>query len=168
GSAEQRALGRALRAVTRGRALLFVNGPPAVARAVDADGLHLPETAPAPSACDWNALIGRSVHSVGAARQAQAEGADYLVLGTVFPSRSHPGGAAGGIELVRAARAAVDAPLIAIGGVTAENAGAVVGAGADGVAVISAILAAPDAAEAAARLRAALEEALAPSIGRER
>jgi thiamine-phosphate pyrophosphorylase len=167
------ALGRELRAVTRGRALLLVNGTLAQAHACDADGLHLPEAAP-PVAPDRHSafriphsafLLGRSVHDVDAARRAAAERVDYLVLGTVFPSRSHPGGATGGLDLVRHVRAAVDVPIVAIGGITAANAASVLRAGASGVAVISAILAAPDPRAAAAELRAAIDQARAVASG---
>src|SRR5215203_5656261 len=76
---ERLALGRRLRAVTRGRALLLVNGTVEDARACDADGVHLPETAPMPAAGQRTGLIvGRSVHSPAAARAAETEGADYL------------------------------------------------------------------------------------------
>ena len=167
------ALGRDLRVVTQGRALLLVNGTLAQARACDADGVHLPEAAPPVSPESHSAfriphsafLLGRSVHDVDAARRAIAEGVDYLVLGTVFPSRSHPGGVTGGLDLVRGVRAVVDVPIVAIGGITAVNTADVMQAGATGVAVISAILAAPDPQAAAAKLRAAIDQALAIASG---
>jgi thiamine-phosphate pyrophosphorylase len=166
------ALGRELRAVTRGRALLLVNGTTAQAIACDADGLHLPESAP-PVAPGHSAfriphsafLLGRSVHDAGAARLAVAEGVDYLVLGTVFPSSSHPGGMTGGLDLIRRVRAAVDTPIIAIGGITAATAASVLDAGASGVAVISAILAAADPRAAALELRAVIDQALGVPTG---
>lgn len=166
--AELIALGRELRAVTRGRALLLVNGPPALARACDADGVHLPEAAPlTPDTRRATAglLLGRSVHDAAAARRAAAEGVDYLVLGTIFPSRSHPGAATGGLDLVRRVRAAVALPIIAIGGITAANAAAVIQAGATGIAVISAVLGAADPRAAAAELRAVIDEARAVLAG---
>ena len=160
------ALGRELRAVTRGRALLVVNGTPAQARACDADGVHLPEAAPLPErAAQSGLLLGRSAHDLSAAQKAATEGADYIVLGTIFPSRSHPGGQTSGPELVRRVSAVVSTPLVAIGGITAENAREVVRAGAAGVAVISAILGAPDPRGAAVRLRAAIDGALAAPAG---
>jgi thiamine-phosphate diphosphorylase len=84
-----------------------------------------------------------------------------LVLGTVFPSASHPGGPTIGLEGVRDVCAAVNVPVIGIGGITAHNAGDVIRAGASGVAVISAIFDAPDPRAAAAELRAAIDDAWA-------
>lgn len=154
-------LGLQLRAVTaRQGALLLVNDRLDVALAVGADGVHLGETAlpvaAARAVAGGRLLIGRSVHGVEAALAAARAGADYLVVGTVFPSRSHPGGPVGGLELVRAVAAAVRVPVLGIGGITVANAAAVVQAGAAGVAVISAVLGAPDPAAAAAELRRAL------------
>lgn len=117
-------LGRSLRAVTRGHARLLVNGSCAVAVACAADGLHVPEAMPRPP-CD-GLPVGRSVHGVEAAQAAGEEGAAYLLLGTVFASRSHPGGAAGGLTLVREVRRHTHLPLIAIGGITDQNAAQVI------------------------------------------
>jgi thiamine-phosphate pyrophosphorylase len=154
------ALALELRTLTARRALFVVNADVALALAVGADGVHLPErgTALAEVRARGGArlLIGRSVHSVAAARHAAAEGADYLQVGAIFPTASHPGHPAAGPDLVRSVRAAVNLPLLAVGGITHENAAQVLVAGADGVAVIGAILgrAAPEAATQ--RLRLAL------------
>lgn len=80
-----------------------------------------------------------------------------VVAGTVFPSASHPGGATIGIDGLAEICAAVRIPVIAIGGVTAANAGEVMRAGASGAAVIGAIRGAPDARAAAAALRAGID-----------
>jgi thiamine-phosphate pyrophosphorylase len=133
---ERIALGRDLRAVTQGRGV---------------------RSAPL--------LIGRSVHDLAAARRAEAEGVDYLLLGTIYPSRSHPGGRTGGPVLVSAVCGAVDRPVIAIGGITAENAGEVMRAGAAGVAVISAILGADDPEAAAAALARVVDAARRSLVG---
>ena len=71
-------------------------------------------------------LVGRSVHSTAAALKAEEDGADFLVLGTVFASHSHPGRPAGGLRLVRDVTAAVSQPVIGIGGITADTAGQVI------------------------------------------
>jgi thiamine-phosphate diphosphorylase len=159
------ALARALRVAIGDRALLFVNGDVDVALAAGADGVQLGEAAMAVAAARRRAggrlLIGRSVHDVAGAVAAAQEGADLLIAGTVYPSRSHPGGDTGGPDLIRRIVAAVHVPVLGIGGITQENATAVIAAGAAGVAVISAILAAPDPARAAAKLRAAVEAAAA-------
>lgn len=156
------ALAQRLRDVTRGRALLFVNERVDVALLCEADGVHLPEAGLLPSAVRRLAgprlLIGASVHSVGSARRAQQEGADFLIAGTIFPSRSHPGEGAAGVGLLTAIRKEVTLPVLAIGGVTAENAGTCIRAGADGVAVITAILGQSDPRRAAHRLKEAVRQ----------
>ena len=166
---ELHALAAALRAETAGRALLFVNGRADVAAAVRADGVQLGETAePVASVrrrVGTGTLIGRSVHDREGALAAERVGADLLVLGTVYPSRSHPGGAVGGPSLVAAVAAAVRLPVIAVGGITDTNAADVIQAGACGVAVISAILAAGNPAGAAAALRGVVDEACRRSQG---
>ncbi len=149
---------RDLRRVTAGRALLFINGDVALAHAVGADGLHFGERA-AGEACPPGLLVSRAIHSATAAQAAERAGADLLVLGTLYPSRSHPGGQTGGVALVRAVTRVSTLPVLGIGGVTADNAGKVVAAGACGVAVISAILAPENPAAAARRLRAAVDTA---------
>ena len=156
-------LAHALRAATEGHALLFVNGRVDVALTVGADAVQLGEDAgPVEEArrrAGGRLLVGRSVHDAAGARAAERDGADLLVLGTVYSSRSHPGGATGGPELVRDVCGQVALPVIGIGGITAANAAQVIGAGALGVAVISSILSAPEPARAAAELRAVVDAA---------
>jgi thiamine-phosphate pyrophosphorylase len=154
------ALARRLREVTRG-ALLVVNGPLDVALAAGADGVHLPEDAPPVSRPREDLLLGRSVHSLEAARRAEAEGADYLIAGPVYETRSHPGGALAGPALIQETARAVRVPVLAIGGVTPERVEEVVRAGASGVAVISAVLAQRDPRAAAEALRRTLDAAWA-------
>jgi thiamine-phosphate pyrophosphorylase len=164
--AEMLHLAVSLRRAIAGRAPLIVNGTAELARDCGVDGVHLPETAPAITPAQRHGLlVGRSVHAPRAARLATEEGADYIVVGTIFPSRSHPGGTVGGLSLVRAATEAVPVPVLGIGGITAANAGDVIRAGASGVAVISAILAAPDPRLAAAALRRSVDEALRAPVG---
>jgi thiamine-phosphate pyrophosphorylase len=136
-----------------------VNGPLEVAVAVGADGVHLPEDAPMPARLRRGFLVGRSVHSAEAARRAEAAGADYLVAGPVFETRSHPGVQPAGLALIEEIAGAVRLPVLAIGGVTAGRVEEVVRAGASGVAVISAVLAQPDPRAAAEALRRALDAA---------
>ena len=143
------------------QALLLVNGPLAVALAAEADGVHLPEEAPPVARPRRSFLIGRSVHSLAAARRAEAEGVDYLIAGPVYETRSHPGREAAGLALIEEVTRSVRTPTLAIGGVTAERVDEVVRAGASGVAVISAVLAGPDRRAAAERLRRALDAAWA-------
>ncbi len=124
-----------------GRALVVVNGPADIALEVDADGVHLPESAQmVDTGSGADLLVGRSVHSVRAAMLAAESGADYVIAGTIFPSASHPGGAIGGVELIAETTSSVAIPTIAIGGIDAGNAASVVAAGASGAAVIGAII----------------------------
>jgi thiamine-phosphate pyrophosphorylase len=93
---------------------------------------------------------------VDSAAHAASQDIDYLVIGTIFPSESHPGGATGGTALIKNVTGAVSTPVIGIGGITASNAAAVVAAGACGVAVIGAIIGQRDPASAARRLADAI------------
>jgi thiamine-phosphate pyrophosphorylase len=153
----------ALHSVLRGRALLIVNERADVALSTGVDGVHLPEDSLpvatvrrlAGDAC----IIGKSVHSVEGARAAAADGVDYLQVGAVYETASKPGVAAAGVDLVRAVCAAVDLPVIAVGGITADRVADVVRAGADGVAIIGAIMDAADPCAAASALRGALDTA---------
>jgi thiamine-phosphate pyrophosphorylase len=131
--------------------LLVVNGRPGVARDAG-EGLHLPAAAPAVGERSTLPLVGRSAHSAEEARVAVREGADYLVLGTIFRTASKPGLPAAGTELVRAVSGLVaPLPVFGIGGIDADNAAEVLAAGAHGVAVCGAILAQADPRSAAAR-----------------
>lgn len=145
-----------LRASIGGSALLIVNGNADVASEVAADGLHLPAGAEF-ARPDGVALVGRSVHSVEAAVQAEREGADYVIAGPIFETSSHRGVAAAGVRLISAVVASVSVPVLAIGGITAARVPDVLSAGAGGVAVISAVLSAKSPAAAARTLREALD-----------
>ena len=90
-------------------------------------------------------MLGVSVSNVEEARKAQADGADYLGLGHIFPtiSKEKPDPPLG-IAMIESVRKAVDLPIVAIGGIGAENACEVISAGASGLAVISAVASAQD------------------------
>ncbi len=124
-------------------AALYVNDRADVALAAGAAGVHLAgrslPVAAARAVLRPPFKIGVSCHSVAEAIQAETEGADYVYLGTIFPSASKPGVSPVGLEELNRARREIRIPIIAIGGITAENVGAVLSAGADGVAVISAV-----------------------------
>ncbi|MEX2158752.1 MAG: thiamine phosphate synthase [Dehalococcoidia bacterium] len=153
----------ALHSILRGRALLLVNDRLDVALACGADGVHLPEDGlpgkPARALAGENCLVGRSVHSVDAARRAEEDGLDYVILGTVFETVSKLGQLPAGVSLVRGVADAIRLPVIAIGGIRPGNVREVIEAGADGVAVIGAILDADDPQRAAEDLRRALDDA---------
>ena len=142
------ALARELREVTKGKALLIVNDRVDIALLSGADGVQLGENgldvASARRLVGADMVIGRSVHSVEGAVKAEADGADFLVLGTIFETASHPGGQTGGLGLVREVSARVNVPVIGIGGITGSNAGGLVEAGAAGAAVITAVSMAAD------------------------
>ena len=82
--------------------------------------------------------LGVSVHSAAEAREAAEAGANYLVLGTIFPSSSHPGASPLGVAALSSCRG-VEAPVVAIGGIDAERATQALAAGASAVAVLSAV-----------------------------
>ena len=151
------------RAIDR-RALLFINDSVDVALACGADGVQIGEhglaTQRAKEKAGRRLLIGRSVHSAAGAAEAASAGADLLILGTIFPTASHPEGPFGGEDLVRETAARVSIPIVAIGGVSAGNAGSVMSAGAFGVAVISAIMDSADPRAASAGLSEAVSAGL--------
>jgi thiamine-phosphate pyrophosphorylase len=139
---------------------LIINDRVDVALACRADGVQLGAGSISVSvarAIAPDLLIGASVHALDEAIQAERDGADYLIVGTMFISRSHPGKVPEGLTLMRNIREAVRLPLIGIGGITADNAPSVMTAGADGVAVISDILSASNPTQAARRLWLALQ-----------
>lgn len=160
GTDELIALARRVLATIAGRALFFVNGDIDAAAAVGADGVHLPAGAALVRAArrrlGGRALISVAAHGLEEARRAAADGADIVQLGTAFASASHPGVTPLGTAGVRDICAAINAPVIAIGGITASNAGALVAAGVAGVAVIGAIVDAPESRAAARALRDAI------------
>ncbi|MCS6920209.1 MAG: thiamine phosphate synthase [Fimbriimonadales bacterium] len=150
-------IGRELRSLTRQYgATLIVNDRLDVALAIEADGVHLgQDDMPLPLArkiTDENFLIGISAETLDEARQAEAEGANYLGVGPMFATATKPdAGAPVGPARLRAIKQAVAIPVFGIGGITLENAGAVLEAGADGICVISAIVGAADPQEATRR-----------------
>ena len=166
-------LSEKLRGVIAGRALLLINERADVAVAAQADGVQLGEAAMPTAAVRTilgnGATIGRSVHSVPGAGDAAESGADFLLVGTMFPSNSHPGEEPSGPGLLsRIAAAGVTIPMLGIGGINERNAGAVISAGAGGVAVITSILGQDDPRVAAERLKNSMVDAVAqkPSAGR--
>jgi thiamine-phosphate pyrophosphorylase len=111
-----------------------------VALSSGAAGVNLREDDPPVSAARGllgsGALVGRSVHSAAGAVQAQIDGADYVLFGPVFASRSHPGAGGQGLEALRVVAAAVGIPVLAIGGVERRRVPECLAAGATGYASI--------------------------------
>jgi thiamine-phosphate pyrophosphorylase len=144
------ALGAACR---RQGAIFIVNDSLELAREAGADGVHLGrgdgDVRHARRA--WpDGVIGASCYAdVALARAAAEAGADYVGIGSVFASPTKPGAVRAPLDLLAAARAASGLPVAAIGGVTLDNAPAAIAAGADMLAVISAVFDAPDVRAAA-------------------
>jgi thiamine-phosphate diphosphorylase len=137
-------------------AAVFVSGRPDVAAAVGAHGVQLgaadltPRDARRLLPHGW---IGRSVHTIEEAKVALGEGADFLVVGNIYETATHPRRPAAGARLVREA-SSLGLPVIAIGGVTVERVPELKAAGAYGVAAIRALWLADDPAAAALALLA--------------
>ena len=155
-------MARAIKEAIADRALLLINERVDVALAAGASGVQLGEealpTAIARDILGPDSLIGRSVHSVVGADEAVAQGADFLLVGTMYTTRSHPGAAPAGPELMRQISRLCDLPLIGIGGINESNLGEVLAAGATGVAVITRILDASDPEAVARQLKQAMLE----------
>lgn len=165
GAAELTRLARALRGPTAARhALLIVNDRVDVALAAGADGVQRTSTSLSiddiRAVADKRLLVGASTHSLEEARAAEEAGADWVIFGPVYdtPSKRRYGAPQGLVALERVTQA-VGVPVIAIGGVTPERVAEVCAAGARGVAVISAILAAEAPAGATRRFLDALARA---------
>ena len=142
-------------AMCRAKDVTFiVNDDPGIAISADADGVHLGRDDDDPAATRsklGGKLLGISCYdSLAAARAAVAAGADYVAFGSVFASATKPAAVRAPLSLFAEARP-LGVPLVAIGGITLENAPQLVQAGADALAVISDLFDAPD---VAARARA--------------
>ncbi|MBI2319179.1 MAG: thiamine phosphate synthase [Betaproteobacteria bacterium] len=136
-------------------ATLIVNDDIECALEVGADGAHIGredgEPFAARSRLGPGMLLGVSCYErLELALAAEAAGADYVAFGSVFASPTKPGAVRAGLALFSQARTRVQVPIVAIGGITAENAASVVAAGADALAVLSAVFEAADIEAAAA------------------
>jgi thiamine-phosphate pyrophosphorylase len=159
------ATGRRLLAITGPAGVpLIVNDRADVALAIGADGVHVgPDDLPVTDArrlLGPDRIVGASAGTIDEAVRAEADGADYIGVGSVFPTASKAdAGEAIGPEGLERIRAAVSVPIVAIGGITADNAAAAIRAGAQGVAVIAAVFGADDVREAAHRIAEAVRAA---------
>ncbi|AIQ23576.1 thiamine-phosphate pyrophosphorylase [Paenibacillus sp. FSL H7-0737] len=149
-------LGRRLQKICRANGVPFiVNDDIDLAIALDADGIHVgQDDTPALAIRQLlgeDKIVGVSAHSLAEARQAIADGADYLGIGPVYPTSSKEDAqAVRGTSVIEEIRnSGITIPLVGIGGITVHNAAPVLAAGADGISVISAIAGAEDIALAA-------------------
>jgi len=124
-------------------ATLVVNDHADIALAVDADGVHLgQDDLPLKEArrIVGRRLIGISTHTLTQAKEAEQDGADYIGFGPVFFTTTKDAGEPRGVEMLSLIRESVEIPVVAIGGISAETFSLVWEAGADAVAVASAVL----------------------------
>lgn len=151
-------------ACSAGKALFIINDHVDIALAAGADGVHLGQTdlpvSEARRLLPLDRLIGCTARSVSQAKQAQEEGADYVAVGSMFPTATKDGAVVVGPSTLREISEAVSVPVLAIGGITGANLAEVMGNGAAGVAVVSAVIAASDVEEAARNLSSRIREFL--------
>jgi len=144
-------------------ALLIVNDHADLALAAGADGVHLGQKDLPPAAVrafvPADFIVGVSTNNVEEARRAEAEGASYVAVGALFPTASKTVTRPASPQRLRDVKQAVSVPVVGIGGINERNIDQVFAAGADAVAVISAVIAADDVRQAAARLAAHLGRA---------
>ena len=140
---------------------VIINDDVAAAAEINADGVHLGQE-------DWSRLggseqrvhslanmriVGLSTHSLEQALAAERDGADYIGVGPIFPTATKPGAKPVGLDLIRQIVERVATPFFAIGGITLDNLDQLLDAGTKRVAVVSAILNAPDVRKAAAAFK---------------
>ncbi len=147
----------AVRAAREGDVLILINDRPDVARIVGADGVHVGQEDLAPedvrAVLGPDAILGLSTHSREQVLSAASQPVDYVAVGPVFATSTKlDADPVVGLDFVRDARRLLAVPVVAIGGITKENAGEAVRAGAQGLAVISDIMAADDPASATREL----------------
>ena len=159
GCRELMRVGREIRAITqKTEAKCIVNDRLDVAIGCGADGVHLGQgdlrVDVARQLAPPGFLVGVSVGSVEEAVQAELDGADYLAVSPVFATTSKEDAGPGyGLPVLRAVCEQVGLPVVAIGGISRANVRNVIDAGADGVAVISAVVGCPDIAAAAREMK---------------
>jgi thiamine-phosphate pyrophosphorylase len=157
-------IGRSLRTITMKTGTLFiVNDRLDVALACGADGVHLGQNdirvGVARQIAQPGFIIGVSVGTVDEAVRADEQGADYIAISPVFSTASkNDAGPGRGLDVVREIRRSVSVPVIAIGGINLDNVREVIAAGADGVAVISAVVGSRNIIETARELSKRVSE----------
>ncbi|NIP60105.1 MAG: thiamine phosphate synthase [Gemmatimonadetes bacterium] len=151
-----------LRGARRSGAPLLVNDRPELVLALGAAGVQLGRRSipvqAARALLGEDRMIGYSAHGAEETVSAVSNGADFVLLGTIWATPSHPDGEGRGLDLVREAVTRADAPVLAIGGVTPERAREARNAGAHGVAVIRGVWHASDPTAAAAAYLDVMED----------
>jgi thiamine-phosphate pyrophosphorylase len=141
--------------------LFIINDYLDLAMAVGADGLHIgPEDLPLPVVrreLPLDKIVGCSVTTPSQARKAQNEGADYIAVGSMFPTTTKRTATVVGVDILKEVRRTVSTPLVAVGGINQNNVCEVVAAGADAIAVISAVLGEEDVKNAVQKLIAKMD-----------
>ena len=145
-----------LKLCRRHKVPLIINDDTALAQAVSADGVHLGQDdgaiGEARERLGPTAIIGASCYNrLERAHKAAAEGANYIALGSFFPSASKPDALHAPLELLHQARITLEIPIVAIGGITPQNGASLVAAGADALAVINGLFGKKDITTAARR-----------------
>lgn len=164
--ARRRLAGDLLDIVRTHGARLSIGADVSLAMAISADGVHLPAKVPVAGARDRlgpGALIGVSAHSLGEVAAAAAAGADYATLSPIFASASKPGYGPPLGPSVLSEAVALGMPVLALGGVTADNASSCMAAGAAGVAVMGTIMGTDDPGTAYRRLAHAVAVEASPA-----
>jgi thiamine-phosphate pyrophosphorylase len=155
--------GRLQRLCAEKGVLFIVNDHLDVALASGADGLHVgQEDLPVTEArrlLPFDRLVGCSTHSLAQALQARSDGADYIAVGSIYPTASKEKFEVIGLDMLRRIREQVSMPIVAIGGISCQNLEDVVEVGVDCVAVISAVLQAEDVESAARELAEGMKQA---------
>ena len=142
----------------------IINDNVEIALAINADGVHIGqsdmEMKEAREKLGPDKIIGVSAHTKEEALLAQAQGADYLGVGAVFPTSSKDDAESVSYETLKEICDVVSIPVVAIGGITKDNLHQLSGSGISGISVISAIYAQPDIKEAARELKQCVQEIL--------
>jgi thiamine-phosphate pyrophosphorylase len=157
GKGELLTIAQKLRDLCRKSKVLFImNDYLDIAIAAGADGMHIGQDdlplSVVRKELPIDRIIGLSTNTLAQARKAEAEGADYVAVGSIFPSPTKKSATVVGLERLRQVRQAISIPVVAIGGISSENIGEVMSSGADSAAVISAVLNQKDAESATRRL----------------
>jgi thiamine-phosphate pyrophosphorylase len=139
---------------------LILNDYPDLLRAVDAEGCHVGQEdfciAEARDLAGRDCIVGKSTHTLAQARAAAPEGADYIGFGPLFPTGTKPAAKAIGLTEIRTLHEQVQLPIYCIGGVTLENLGEILRAGAERVCLVSDLLLASNVTNRTAAVKSAL------------